>query len=123
MTRLYLLSAEPSTNLHRLDSINHCLPAGHIRRPLTVRIDDPWQAEAWRARQLGGSDSRWAGDAIGRYEATAHRLINRIVEQRQAGRIIVCGTTPLTLAVCADLSAADSNGTSSASPGNHRYRL
>lgn len=104
VTRLYLLSAEPSTNLHRLDSINHCLPAGHIRRPLTVRIDDPWQAEAWRARQLGGSDSRWAGDAIGRYEATAHRLINRIVEQRQAGRIIVCGTTPLTLAVCADLS-------------------
>lgn len=104
VTRLYLLSAEPNTNLARLRSINRCLPAGRKRRPLTVRIDDPWQAEAWRTRQLGGSDSRWAGDAIGKYEVTAHRLIDQIVDQEQAARIIVCGTTPLTLALCANLS-------------------
>lgn len=102
--RLYLLSPEPNTNLHRLSTINDCLPAGRKRRPLTVRIDDPWQAEAWRTRQLGGSDSRWAGDAIGRYEVTAQRLIDRIVAQEQVGRIVVCGTTPLTLALCANLS-------------------
>lgn len=102
--RLYLLSPDPSTNLQRLSTINDCLPADQKRRPLTVRIDDPWQAEAWRRRQLGGSDSRWAGDAIGKYEVTAHRLIDRIVDEEHTDRIIVCGTTPLTLALCANLS-------------------
>lgn len=103
VTRLYLLAAEPNTNLQRLRSINHCLPNSRTRRPLTVRIDDPWQAEAWRTRQLGGSDNRWVGDAIGKYEVTAHRLIDQIVDQERATRIIVCGTTPLTLALCANL--------------------
>lgn len=103
VTRLYLLSADPSTNLHRLSSINHCLAAGHKRRPLTVRIDDPWQAEAWRTRQLGGSDSRWVGDAIGKYEVTAHRLLDDIVDDAHVEHLIVCGTTPLTLALCANL--------------------
>ena len=69
-----------------------------------MRIDDPWQAEAWRARQLGGSDSRWAGDAIGKYEVTARRLLDQIVDQEQVNTIVVCGTTPLTLALCANLS-------------------
>ena len=104
VTRLYLLAADPNTNLHRLSIIDNSLPATRKRRPLTVRIDDPWQAEAWRTRQLGGADTRWAGDAIGKYEVTAHRLLDRIVDQEQAGGIIVCGTTPLTLALCANLS-------------------
>lgn len=104
VTRLYLLSAEPNTNLHRLESINRCLPASRIRRPLTLRIDDPWQAEAWRTRQLGGSDHRWAADAIGKYEVTAHRLLDQIIDEYEVERIIVCGTTPLTLALCDNLS-------------------
>ncbi|MGV1089011.1 MAG: hypothetical protein ACOYBX_13600, partial [Mycobacterium sp.] len=104
VTRLYLLSPEPNTNLLRLGSINGCLPASRTRRPLTVRIDDPWQAEAWRTRQLGGSDARWAGDAIGKYEVTAHRLLDQIVDEEQVDTVIVCGTTPLTLALCANLT-------------------
>ena len=102
--RLYLLAPEPNTNLQRLQAINECLPASRKRRPLTVRIDDPWQAEAWRARQLGGSDTRWAGDAIGKYEVTAHRLLDQIIDQEQVQSIVVCGTTQLTLALCANLS-------------------
>ena len=82
VTRLYLLSADPSTNLHRLSAINDCLPTRRKRRPLTVRIDDPWQAETWRTRQLGGSDTQWAGDAIGKYEVTAQRLTDRLIERR-----------------------------------------
>ncbi len=104
VTRLYLLAAEPNTNLQRLSAINECLPAGRERRPLTVRIDDPWQAEAWRSRELGGSDVRWAGDAIGKYEVTAHRLLDQIVDEEQVHTILVCGTTPLTLALCTNLS-------------------
>jgi hypothetical protein len=102
--RLYLLAPEPNTNLKRLQAINECLPASRERRPLTVRIDDPWQAEAWRARQLGGSDTRWAGDAIGKYEVTAHRLLDQIIDDEQVHSIVVCGTTPLTLALCANIS-------------------
>ena len=104
VTRLYLLAADPNTNLQRLRDINGCLPSGRNRRPLTVRIDDPWQAEAWRARQLGGSDTRWAGDAIGKYEVTAHRLLDQVIGDEQVNSIVVCGTTPLTLALCANLS-------------------
>ena len=104
VTRLYLLSPEPATNLRRLQSVNHCLPVGRNRRlPLTVRIDDPWQAEAWRAQQLGGSDRRWVADTVGKYEVTAHRLLDNLIDEEHISRIIVCGTTPLTLAICANL--------------------
>ncbi len=49
------------------------------RLPLTVRVDDPWQAEAWRAEQLGGTDTRWAADAVGKYEVTARWLLENII--------------------------------------------
>ena len=104
VTRLYLLSPDPATNLRRLQSVNDCLPVGRNRRlPLTVRIDDPWQAEAWRAQQLGGSDRRWVADTVGKYEVTAHRLLDNLIDEEHVSRIIVCGTTPLTLAICANL--------------------
>ena len=100
LSRLYLLSPDPVTNLQRLKSITRCLPAARNRRlPLTVRIDDPWQAEAWRAQQLGGSDQRWAADTVGKYEVTAHRLLDIVIDDELATKIVVCGTTPLTLAV------------------------
>lgn len=104
VTRVYLLSPDPATNLKHLQSVNRCLLADRNRRlPLTIRIDDPWQAEAWRAQQLGGSDRRWVADAIGKYEVTAHRLLDSLVDDEHVTSIIVCGTTPLTLAICANL--------------------
>ena len=59
LDRLYLLSSDPSTNLARLRVISQRLEeVGSKRRiPLIVRIDDPWLAKAWRAEQLGGSDT------------------------------------------------------------------
>ncbi|ORB68783.1 hypothetical protein [Mycolicibacterium tusciae] len=106
LDRLYLLSSDPSSNLSRLRVINHRLAqAGHKRRlPLILRIDDPWLAKGWRAEQLGGSDTRWAADAVGTYEVTARRLIDHIVEMRTIRRVFVCGSSQLTLALCADMA-------------------
>lgn len=69
-----------------------------------MRIDDPWLAEAWRAQQFGGSDTRWAADAVGKYEVTAGRLLDSIIAAKTVGRVFVCGTSQLTLALCANLT-------------------
>jgi hypothetical protein len=106
LERLYLMSADPATNQLWLGAITRALTAvGHKRRlPLTVRIDDPWQAEAWRAVQLGGSDTRWAADAVGKYEVTARWLLDNIIAAANVGHVFICGTSELTLALCADLT-------------------
>jgi len=100
---LYLLSSSPSANLLRLKTINQRIPPDSKRRlPLIVRIDDPWQAEAWRIQQLGQSDTRWAVAAVGVYELTAARIVDKIIGG-QTRTLIVCGTSPLALALCANL--------------------
>ena len=110
MNRLYLLSADPSTNLVRLSVINQRLvPIATRRRiPLIVRIDDPWLAEAWRAQQFGnhapGSDHLWAADTASKYEATARRLIAQVLDKKTVRQIIVCGSSQLTLALCAEVA-------------------
>ena len=106
LERLYLMSADPPTNQSRLDTITRALSeVGHRQRlPLTVRIDDPWQAEAWRAEQLGGSDTRWAADAVGKYEVTARWLLENIIATTTVQHVFVCGTSELTLALCADMT-------------------
>ncbi|MCP2298171.1 hypothetical protein APR11_004612 [Nocardia amikacinitolerans] len=106
LDRLYLMASDPTANLIFLGAISRRMSAlGPIRRiPLIVRIDDPWQAEVWRAKQFGGSDTRWAADAVGKYEVTARRLLDQIVIGRRVTRILVCGTSPLTLALCADIA-------------------
>ncbi|MGA9613474.1 MAG: hypothetical protein WBS15_18425 [Mycobacterium sp.] len=106
LERLYLMAADPPTNQSRLDSITRALAeVGHRQRlPLTVRIDDPWQAEAWRAEQLGGSDTRWAADAVGKYEVTARWLLENIIATTTVEHVFVCGTSELTLALCAEMT-------------------
>jgi hypothetical protein len=106
LDRLYLLSADPSSNLLRLATITACLSSvdNRVRIPLIVRIDDPWQAEAWRSQHFGGSDARWAADAVGKYEVTARQLLDRIIGSGSVARVLVCGASRLTLALCSDLS-------------------
>jgi hypothetical protein len=109
LDRLYLLSADPSANLRRLGVITERLSVvGRKNRlPLIVRIDDPWQAEVWRSQQFGGSggsDRRWVADAVGKYEVTARRLLDAVINTTTVDRIMVCGASPLTLAVCADMA-------------------
>jgi hypothetical protein len=104
--RLYLMSPDPPTNQRRLDVITRTLTkVGHRQRlPLTMRVDDPWQAEAWRAEQLGGTDTRWAADAVGKYEVTAHWLLENLIALGTIERVFICGASELTLALCADMT-------------------
>ena len=104
--RLYLMAPDPAINLLWLDLISRRLAElDHKQRlPLIVRIDDPWLAEAWRAQQFGGSDTRWAADVVGKYEVTAGRLLDGIIATGRTKRVFVCGTSQLTLALCADLT-------------------
>lgn len=106
LSRLYLMAPDPAINLMWLDLIGRRLDeVAHRRRlPLIVRMDDPWLAQAWRAQQFGGSDTRWAADVVGKYEATAGRLLDGIVASARTKRVFVCGTSQLTLALCADLT-------------------
>jgi hypothetical protein len=106
LNRLYLLSPDPWTNLQRLSTISERLTEiGRVGRiPLIVRIDDPWQAEAWRARQFGGTDRHWVADAVGIYEVTARRLLDRILSTSGLKRVVIAGSSPLTLALLADLA-------------------
>ncbi len=105
LDRLYLLSLDPSTNLRRLGEVARRFEQVDKRQriPLIVRIDDPWQAMAWRAQHFGGTDDRWAADAVGKYEVTARRLLDEVVT-RDVERIFVCGASQLTLALCADMA-------------------
>jgi hypothetical protein len=104
LDRLYLLDADPVTNLDRLRAIGGQISAAGVNRriPLIIRIDDPWYAAAWRAGQFGGSDTRWAADTVGKYEVTARRLLDQVSEDGRVTHILICGTSPLTLALCAD---------------------
>lgn len=106
LSRLYLVAGDPALNLLWLDLISRRLSeiAHKQRLPLIVRMDDPWLAQAWRAQQFGGSDTRWAADVVGKYEVTAGRLLNSILAIGRTKRVFVCGTSQLTLALCADLT-------------------
>ncbi|MCX2933720.1 hypothetical protein ORI20_25950 [Mycobacterium sp. CVI_P3] len=106
LDRLYLMSPDPSTNLARLQTITERVTRldDRQRLPLIVRIDDPWQADAWRAQHFGGSDTIWAADTVGKYEVTARRLLDMILAGTPVDRIMICGTSQLTLALCADMT-------------------
>jgi hypothetical protein len=106
LSRLYLMAPDPAVNLLWLDLISRRLAEidEKQRLPLIVRMDDPWLAQAWRAQQFGGSDTRWAADVVGKYEVTAGRLLDSVLAKGRTKRVFVCGTSQLTLALCADLT-------------------
>lgn len=123
LDRLYLLSEDPTLNEDRLKAISAAMTAlGDTRRrlPLTVRIDDPWQAEVWRRNFLGDENSapddpssrRWVADAVGRHEITAARLVRHMTttttsdgdELTTPDTVILCGLDPLTYALSSELA-------------------
>ena len=112
LDRLYLLSADPGLNQSRLNEIDTAmenLGVDRIRLPLTMRIDDPWQAEVWRRRFLA-KDVRWTGDAIGPYEVTAVKLVRHLVHAIEDGNgeppdtVLLCGLHPLIFALSSELA-------------------
>ena len=103
LDRLYLLAPDASTNLLRLRTLTALGGDDRRRIPLIVRIDDPWQANAWRAQHFGGVHNRWAADTVGIYEVTARRLLDRILAGPVIDRLLVCGSSQLTTALCSDM--------------------
>ncbi|MBD0022387.1 hypothetical protein GII33_02930 [Gordonia pseudamarae] len=96
---LYLLSADTPTNLSRL--AGHDAAFGHPHRPVpvSIRIDDPWQAEMWRRSQPVFDPVRWRPAVVSRYEATADRITADLAAKAPS-TVYVCGTSQLTLAIC-----------------------
>ncbi|WP_445168504.1 hypothetical protein ACTXG7_03690 [Mycolicibacterium sp. Dal123E01] len=114
LDRLYLLSADPVENLKRFNIIDaEVTKANRTRRPLplTVRIDDPWQAEVWRRSFLMTAERGWVADAVGRYEVTAAKLVRHMTTQRRPApglnppkTVVLCGLYPLTYAMASELA-------------------
>lgn len=123
LDQLYLLSEDPFQNESRLQAINAAMNAFgdvRLRLPLTVRIDDPWQAEVWRRSFLeaadGGSSNqaqnrRWVADAVGRYEITAANLVRHLTGVRDGSNpgpapdvVVLCGMVPLTFALTSEFA-------------------
>jgi hypothetical protein len=123
LDRLYLLSEDPTLNADRLVAISTAITAlgdTRLRLPLTVRIDDPWQAEVWRRSFLDAENSapndarnrRWVADAVGRYEVTAARLVRHMTatttddgsELATPEAVFLCGLDPLTYALSSELA-------------------
>lgn len=125
LDKLYLLSPDPSANIRRLALITEQLASvrGKQRLPLIVRIDDPWQATAWRAQHFGGAQTRWAADTVGKYEVTARRLLDDILVSDAIERILVCGTSQLTLALCAEMAQRELEWAYYSAPGQRSLPL
>jgi hypothetical protein len=111
LDRLYLLSADPVENLKRfyvIDAQVGCDRRERVRLPLTVRIDNPWQAEVLRRSVLTRTDRRWAGDVVGRYEVTAAKLVRHMTHKRAGAdppvAVVLCGLSPLTYAMASAIA-------------------
>jgi hypothetical protein len=113
LKRLYMLSEDPIQNLQRFAAIESAvvreLP-DRLRLPVTMRIDNPWEAEVWRRSFLSSSDQRWAADATGPNEITATRLVRHLLQARPQAMdltpqtVLLCGLTPLTFALSSELA-------------------
>lgn len=111
LNRLYLLSADPVENLKRFRIIDARVGRARgasVRRPLTIRIDDPWQAEGWRRSFLANSERGWVADAVGRNEITAAKLVRHMTIQggdlSPPATVALCGLYPLTYALASEFA-------------------
>ena len=114
LDRLYLMSADPVDNLRRFNAADSIVSTGDVHRriPLTVRIDDPWQAEVWRRSFLVSAERCWVADAVGKYEVTAAKLVRHMTTRSptdsadvpEATTVVLCGLYPLTYALVSELA-------------------
>lgn len=120
--RLYLIAEDPVQNELRLRAIDQAmdrLGVNRPRMPLTVRIDDPWQAEVWRRHFLDSASAndsnrghrRWVADAVGRHETTAATVLRHMTSANfgysPPDTVLICGLFPLTFALTSELAQMD----------------
>jgi hypothetical protein len=118
---LYAVSADVSVNLRWTSQFraiaDSTKPSTSDMPPrMIVRIDDPWEAEYWRRTnayrtgERGKSASvRWMSDALSVYEVTAALILDRILTGSY-DRLVLVGSSPLALAVCAELAQREREG-------------
>ena len=119
---LYAVSSDVSVNLRWAAQFraiaDSTKPSTSDMPPrMIVRIDDPWQAEYWRRTnayrtgERGKSVSvRWMSDSLSVYEVTAGLILDRILGGGY-DRLVLVGSSPLALAVCAELAQREREGT------------
>lgn len=97
--------APDSTAAQRLvAAVEQAVEGSRGRDPVRalLRMDDAWQAEDWRRRYLGRTET-WIVDTISENEVTA-RLLAEDVLQRGADQLLVSGHSDLTFALAAEVA-------------------
>ena len=102
---LYSLRPEAADNEGVLDAAKDVLR--QIANPddpphLITRIDDPRQADRWRAEHIAASPL-WFEDAISPQETTACALVRQIY-RTGARQVLLCGDSTLALAILLELA-------------------
>jgi hypothetical protein len=118
---LYVISDDVAANLAWARQFHDIAdPSGvpETEQPprITARIDDPWQAEYWRRTNAyrtpvaaRPTSVRWVSDALSIYEVTAAILVAH-VQSEPHDRLAVVGSSPLALAICAELAQRQREG-------------
>jgi hypothetical protein len=107
--RVLLIAPDGTRNRRLAASLRPMLQLGPTQEghraglvSVVARVDDPWQAESWRRAYIGDPDL--VVDAIGVYEETADDIVREVLSDASVTRVVVCGSGPLGLALCAELS-------------------
>jgi cellulose biosynthesis protein BcsQ len=102
---LYALRPEAADNEAILSAAKSVLDQfGEPVRPpyLIARIDDPRQADLWRAERIGAS-SRWFEGAMSSQESTARALVQEIF-RTGVRQVVICGDSTLALAILLEIA-------------------
>lgn len=105
---LYFLDARSGLNLERLATAKKIVSLndplfGALPPRCEIRMDDPFQAEDWRRRQMPDLSQRWLFDAQSILEATADAALDE-VEQQCPRNLVISGDSPFALALVSGLS-------------------
>lgn len=116
---VYLISPDRTVNLERLATLVVHLATDRRLDPradgalcrAVVRVDDPWQVEDHRRTALDARYEPWVLEAVSIFETTARGVVDRLTSAA-ADRLLVVGSTPLTLALLAELARRERESSS-----------
>jgi RyR domain len=125
----YAVAADVAENLRWAAQLRTVADSAKLSRinmapRMVVRIDDPWQAEYWRRTNAyrtpaSGSSVRWISDALSVYEVTAELILDQLLDShlnQRFDRLVIVGSSPLALAVCAELAQREREGDALSAP-------
>jgi RyR domain len=104
---IYLMSDDASFNLRAMENILGAVgtqspKSSTVPGRLVVRIDNPWQAEDWRRREIPAY-ADWLVDAASTYEIAARHVVAKLRDDH-VEELVLSGRSPFELAVLSELS-------------------